>query len=368
MSNLATNQVHVVPRNAIPPIHSVAQGGEVHELGELRDFRWNEQLRSFMPAESRFSVSWVRLEHEEVLQVHVHPIHSMMIFYSGSGTMLGDLNRAVAKNDVVVVPAGCQHGFVGGPEGLFGLSIQFGEGLYTKPEEPRVLFMDGEHTLESLLAYNEERVQQFARGRVFELLTDGTLDDPCKRKLYLDALQIWVDGNQTLLFSRQATCLDPTYKDVFFRHMQEELGHDVLHKQRSEGERATESRMRDPVMEAVTNWFAYQMYVLDNSEKTAIIHLVIENASSVYHARAMPALSKYISQEYFDVHVENDDEHAAMGIELLRHESPRSYARLQQIVGEAWDMIGMMTDRLVELTRSDDWLRASSGSDVDATL
>jgi quercetin dioxygenase-like cupin family protein len=343
---------HVISRDAIPPLHSVLQGGEVHELGELRDFRWNDQLRSFMPAASQFSVSWVRLKHGEVLQPHVHPIPSMMVFYAGSGRMLGDLSRPVAKEDVVVVPAGCSHGFVGGPDGLSGLSIQFGEGLYTNPEKPRVLFVDGEHTLDTLLTYNEKRVREFGQRPIFDLLADGTLADPVRRKVYLDALQIWVDGNQSLLFSRQATCADPTYSKVFLRHMQEELGHDVLHKQRGEGERAGEARMRDAVLEAITNWFAYQMYVLDNAEKTAVIHLVIENASAVYHARAMPVLSRYISQEYFDVHVEADDVHAAMGIELLRSESSATYARLQQIVGEAWDMIGAMTDRLVELTRA----------------
>lgn len=345
-------QVHVISRDAIPPLHSVLQGGELHELGELRDFRWNDQLRSFMPAASQFSVSWVRLKHGEVLQPHVHPIHSMMVFYAGSGRMLGDLDRPVAKEDVVVVPAGCAHGFVGGPEGLSGLSIQFGEGLYTNPEKPRVLFVDGEHTLDTLLAYNERRVREFTGRPIFELLADGTLADPARRKVYLDALQIWVDGNQSLLFSRQATCMDPAYSRTFLRHMQEELGHDVLHKARGEGEHAGDPRLRDPVMEAVTNWFAYQMYVLDNAEKTAIIHLVIENASAVYHARAMPVLSRYISQEYFDVHVEADDVHAAMGVELLRNESSATYARLQRVVGEAWDMIGAMTDRLVELTRA----------------
>src|SRR5262245_49357286 len=93
-------QIHVIPRNSIAPIRQVEQGGELHELGELRDFRWNDQLRSFMP--SRFSVSWVRLEEGEVLEPHVHPILSMMVFYEGSGEILGDLRRPVAKDDVVV--------------------------------------------------------------------------------------------------------------------------------------------------------------------------------------------------------------------------------------------------------------------------
>jgi hypothetical protein len=333
--------ISVVSRDAIPPISSVNQDGEVHQLGELRDFRWNDKLRNFMPDSSAFSVSWVRLGPGEVL------------FYEGSGQLLGDLARPVAADDVVLVPGGCLHGFVGGPDGLAALSIQFGEGLYTSPEKPRVMFADSDNTLAGLLAYNEERIKRFLERPIFTLLADGTLEDARKRKAYNDALQIWVDGNQLLLLSRQATCVDPAYQGVFLKHMNEEIGHDLLHKERPESERiAADPAPRDSIIEAIANWFTYQMFVLDNAEKAAIIHLVIENASSVYHRHARPALAKYVNNYYFDVHVDADAEHAAMGVELLKNQSARGYARLRRIVGEAWDMIEAMTDRLVEITRA----------------
>jgi hypothetical protein len=59
-----------------------------------------------------------------------------------------------------------------------------------------------------------------------------------------------------------------------------------------------------------------------------------------------------VNNYYFDVHVDADAEHAAMGVELLKNQSARGYARLRRIVGEAWDMIEAMTDRLVEITRA----------------
>jgi hypothetical protein len=213
-----------------------------------------------------------------------------------------------------------------------------------------VLFAHEEDSLAGLLAHNEERRKAFEQRAIFELLADGTLDDAEKRKVYNDTLQIWVDGNQALLYSRQASCVDPAYQRVFSKHMAEEIGHDAMHRER-EGMESEEGKARDAVMEAVTNWFTYQMYVLDNAEKAAIIHLVIENASATYHAAARPALSKYMNDEYFGVHVDNDDEHARMGQELLRDETPRGYARLRKVVDEAWDMIGAMTDRVTELTR-----------------
>jgi mannose-6-phosphate isomerase-like protein (cupin superfamily) len=346
------DEIQVISRNAIPPIQSVETGGALHELGELRDFRWNDKLRDFMPSAARFSVSWVRLGPGEVLEPHVHPIQSLMVFYAGSGEMLGDAQRSLAKDDVVVVPAGCAHGFVGGPQGLFALSIQFGEGLYTALEKPRVVFTEEQQGLPALLAYNKKRLAEFEKRPLFDLLADGTLDDPKRRKIYLDALQTWVDGNQALLFARQANCIDPKFSSVFLTHMQEEMGHDALHKDRADGILPSESQSRDALMEAITNFFTYQMYVLDNAEKAAVIHLVIENASIAYHTRATPALAKYVNDEYFDVHLENDADHAAMGEELVRDMAPRDYARLHEVVGEAWDMIGAMTDRLVELTRA----------------
>lgn len=134
------DRIQVVKRGTIPPITSVEQDGEVHLLGELRDFRWSDRLREFMPDPEQLSVSWVVLKSGETLQTHVHPIQSMMVVYEGSGEMLGDLERPIARGDVIVVPAGRRHGFTGGAAGLHALSIQFGAGLYTAPEKPRVVF------------------------------------------------------------------------------------------------------------------------------------------------------------------------------------------------------------------------------------
>lgn len=341
--------IEVVSREDIRALHTVMEGGKTYALGELRDLRWHDQLKDFLGV-APLSIGWVRLLAGEVLHEHRHPIQSLMVFYRGSGEMLGDVRRPLSAGDVVVVPPGREHGFVGGPEGLYGLSIQFGAGLYTVPEAPRVVFSD-ETALRELLAFNQDKLSEFLRRPIFRLLSDGTLNDPKKRKAYLEHLQIWVDGNQTLLFSRQATSVDPKYAAVFLQHLREEIGHEAMHADRAEAA-PTDERPRDAVMEAITDWFAHQMYLLDNAEKAAIIHLVIENASSAYHRQARPVLSQHINDEYFDVHVEADAAHAALGEQLLRDATPEECHRLAKIIGEAWDMLGAMTDRLVEITRA----------------
>src|SRR3954471_12839779 len=127
-------EIRIINREVIPLIQEVEQGGGVHELGELRDFRWSEQLRAFMPDAAEFSISWVQLDPDEILEPHTHPIQTMLVISGGSGKVIGDLRLPLKKGDIVVVPAGCAHGFVGGPERLSGLSIQFGEGLYSDPK------------------------------------------------------------------------------------------------------------------------------------------------------------------------------------------------------------------------------------------
>ena len=131
--------------------HERRGGGITHNLGELRDFSWSEPLKSFMRDDSGFSASWVQLAHEEVLDPHTHPVLSMMVFYAGAGELIGDLQRPLVGDEVVVVPPGCLHGFIGGAPGLYALSIQFAQGLYTSPAKPRVVFSKADESLGGLL-------------------------------------------------------------------------------------------------------------------------------------------------------------------------------------------------------------------------
>jgi mannose-6-phosphate isomerase-like protein (cupin superfamily) len=350
-------QIQVISRNAIPPIQAVDQGGKVHDLGELRDFRWNDRLRNFMPESSRFSVSWVRLGHGEVLEPHVHPIHSMMVFYRGSGEMLGDLKRQVAKDDVVVVPAGCTHGFVGGPQGLYALSIQFGEGLYTAPDKPRVLFTGVDDSLGALLAHNEKRSAEFAEHPLFALLSDGTLNDESKRSAYLHGLGTWLDGNQSLLVACHASCVDPAYRQTFLKQLSVALESDTGAFQ----SHVSEGRATDTAIEAIVSWFAYQMYVLDNAEKAALVHLVIGSASDTYHAAAKNALGCH--GEQLGLHLKAGGSLEQNQLEtLLGTESSKGYARLREIVDEGWNMVGALADRFVEVTRAAPASAARAGS------
>ncbi len=344
------NRVKIIKRAEIPALTQIERDGKMENLPEVRDFRWAANLKDFLPHEDVVSFSWVKIDAGEIHHTHEHSVESMIIVYRGKGQITGQMQGPVEEGDVIAIPPGCAHGFIGGePEGFFALSIQFGKGLYTEPESARVTFLNDKTSLESLLAFNEIQKEKFFQTRFIKVLTDGTLKNPNKRQRYLDALQIWSDKNQDLLYTRQATCADPKFIDMFLEHLNEEVGHDRMHADRGEKIVEANKLTEDPIIEALAGWFIQQMYVLDNIEKTALIHMVIENASHTYHKTARPVLAQSVNDEYFQVH-EADTEHAEMGLRLLKHLSAEQYKRLHLIVDKGWKMINAMGERVCELT------------------
>lgn len=337
------NDVQIIKRAAIPAITSIEEAGEVHQLGELRDFSWSEPLKTFLGSGSGFSASWVQLAHEEVLKPHTHPVLSMMVFYAGAGQMIGDLSQPLGGDEVVVVPAGCLHGFVGGPPGLYALSIQFAGGLYSTPERPRVVFSRDEESLARLLELSQRRAQSFRTKPMFELLGSGTLASASKRRAFLEALRVWLDGMETLSVSRYASCNDPLFQPAFREHL-------LTFIEPGKARVSTGGSKRDPALEALTHWFSHQMYVLDNAEKTAIVCLVVDKVNALLRSGVARAWGEPLAGELFGALGRDGDAALARGVELLAHGTPAMYARWLELVAEAWDMADTVTERVAAVT------------------
>lgn len=338
-------EVEIVKRDTIPPIQGSIDSSLLDTYGELRDFRWNDRLREFMPAPARFSVSWVRLSPGQTLHSLVHRAHSLMVVYAGGGEMLGDVRREITKDDVVVLPAGGRHGFVGGRDGLCAVSIALGDGLEPLLE-PREQAVITPHNLERLLAYNEVRLREFQQRAIFDALGDGTLDDARRRSTYLWGLKTWRDGVSAALLARRASCAEPSFQRLFseeFRHFTSERDDDDVD--------SAPIRRGDATLIATADWFVHQMVVLDNAEKAALGELVVKAASLAYQRKAISVLSGHSIDAgrngYRDFH------RASLPNDLLQGLSPRRYERLERIVGEGWDMLGALTDRIVELARTE---------------
>lgn len=328
-------QITIVKRDTIPPLQA-ADAARGAGAGELRDFRWHEDLRAFMPGASELSVSWLRLEPGERLPPRAASGDSLIIVYDGSADILGDVNRAVAAEDVVVIPRGGKHGFVGGPQGLHALSIQLGPtSQRLEPDVPAPA-----NTLEGLLAYNAARLEEFGGRAIFELGSDGSLDDPERHATYRDALELWLSRSSALSLMRAAASADAQYAPSFLAQLVEELNRGVLVDPALA--RLSPGAARDPILIALADWFTRQMYVLDNIEKVALVDLVVASANAALGRR----------DEGGRVWALGHAERAAETSLLLRGAAPHTYARLRALLSEAWDMVGAMTDRVVALTRA----------------
>jgi mannose-6-phosphate isomerase-like protein (cupin superfamily) len=329
-------EIRIVHRDVIPRIQEVEQGGAVHVLGELRDFRWSEALRDFMPDAEQFAISWVELGPDEVLQPHTHPIQTMLVISGGSGRMLGDLCRPLTKGDIVVVPPGCAHGFAGGPDRLSGLSIQFGQGLYADPERAHVVFSGDGSPFEITAQYNASRLEEYLRSPIFELLASGELHRTTKRRVHLDLMRGWLAGYRRALIAFQASSRSDALSldDVALD------GASIV----------TAPDDGDVVLEAFADWFSYRMYVLDAHEKAAVLHLVLGQATEAYFRRSVSVVGESDVSCALDRLVGSG--RVEQSLKGLRTQTVGAHVRLRRILGEAWDMLRAMNDRMVTLTRA----------------
>lgn len=342
-----TVEIQIVKRDSVPALREVVVDGVKHDIGEVRDLRGSEELRRFMPDASLISVSWAKLAPHRTHEPHVHPIQSMMVIFSGAGELIGQVRRPIQEGDVVVVPAGCEHGFIAGSAGLAALSIQFGDPLYTADGKPRAVFsqQESEHGFQDLLRYNESRSIEFASHPLITLLHDGTLDDPRQRSAYRRSMRDWKAILSNLLLWRQASCTSELYRIAFW----EDVANEKLLGTSPAGP------PEDVVLAAIDSWFSYQMLSVDDLDKAAISYLVIENARAQYHRALVKAARPEPSSppsNYPDASI--SEERMERRLSLFRGQAPQTYTRLRTIVGEAWDMVNAMGDRVVALTMSVD--------------
>jgi hypothetical protein len=203
---------------------------------------------------------------------------------------------------------------------------------------------DGE-SVPTLLAYNTAMLEQHKQLRCFQFFTDGTLDDPVKREVFLACLQALARHFQIVMFMRQAHCADERFGSLFMRHLREEIGHDEVLRQ----DRGRSDDVWDPVIEAVGAWFASRMSMLDNLEKMAVVHLVLESSGAHMGALSKKTMPRYGSAKYFQLHDEVDDSHVSVAIEPLQNQSPEALARLRVVVGQAWQMMNTWGDRVASI-------------------
>lgn len=345
----------VISRHDLPEIRTVIKDGQEYNLGSHQDFRNHPALKSFMERIDQFSISWTHLGPNETLPVHVHDTKSMVVVCKGQGKLIGQTQRLLREGDIVIIPEHTEHGFVGiGDDGIRTLSIQFEQNsLYARGHEARVNFVGNilvtkpaqVSSLETLKLYNKSKLEAHLKTRFFEMLTDATYDNVAKRQIFLDCLQYWSSTFQDIIMLRKFTSRNKAFLDIADKHLAEEIGHDKLLQKRD-----TMNPVTDPVLHAMAQWWPLQMMVLDNLEKTVLMHLILETSGSEFHKIAnQKVLRDQVKSDYFQIHEECDEDHSALADHILIGQPSSTYSELARTLESGWDMLDAMLDRIVFL-------------------
>lgn len=355
LPNKELTNVVVIGRDNIRAITSVTVDGQMHQLGEHRDFRRHATLKHFLPEEGRHSFSWVQLRDGEILDNHEHPTKSMILVCRGSARLTGDAEQLLTEGDVICVPAGKKHGFrtVSGEE-FHGLSIQFeGGGLYENEIQPRVKFLGAVNgPYAELDKVNESLLKEHSRNSLFRLFdTDILRNDEVRRMRFMESLYVWSRYFQKMLFARQAFCADESLLPLYADHLRDEFGHDELLKNQYN----LSGEAYDPLLEAASLWFINKMLSADEAEKIVIIHMVIESSGHLFGeaTKALFAPTQLQDDSYFDVHAEADEDHSAIGRPYLQRLAPDAFPKLIQTCRQAWEQMENVHERIAVMTMAD---------------
>lgn len=346
----------VISRDEVPAMTKIVVDGREHDLGILKHWRKEGHLNAVLPRNLDVSLAWVRLEKGQVLETHIHPVDSLVVCCEGAVGSMGDLEAQLGEGDIIVIPAGYKHGFVGaGENGFWGLSIQFESlALYEDLDSPLVTFLEpesrGDVQLDAvtlLLQKNDHFTRQFASHRIFEMMRDGYFTDPAHRTKFLNLLQIWSNLFQKMLFCRAAFTDNSKFSTLARTHLDDEFGHDMALR-----ERADYKPVWDPILDATGHWFVTKMLSSDDAEKTVLIHLVLESAANIFYARFKNiANGNEGATAHFDPHCGDavDVKHIKMGLDALRQVSLKDHGSLMEAQIRGWLMFNALFDRMADI-------------------
>ena len=200
-------------------------------------------------------------------------------------------------------------------------------------------------SFEYLLKKNQYYVEKYNENMLMKFIYGNQTSNTEMRRRLLDGIQVFSNYFQKVVALRNVFSETPKFCEVTEEHLAEELGHNLaLMKDRGNRDCAW-----DAVLDATSAWFTWKMFVLNDEEKTVLIHLVLETSANVFFRQAHKVMSHYGETNYFKIHSEADDKHEQMGKVLLKNLSQEKYARLLEVQKQGWDMLNAMCKRIAEL-------------------
>lgn len=209
--------------------------------------------------------------------------------------------------------------------------------------------MNNNKNLSDIIEINRAYALEFTTSPLLSLIQATTMDNARSRARMLDCIQVFSNYFQKTVMLRAVLNDDNKYIKIAQEHLAEEFGHDIslMH------DRNDKQPTWDPMLDACSAWFSWKMITLDNSEKTLLVHLVLEESANIFFIKANEVMVKYKETDYFKIHAEVDDHHASMGLSLLKNLTNDEYANLLTVQQQGWDVLNAVCKRIAELTTKD---------------
>lgn len=227
------------------------------------------------------------------------------------------------------------------------LSVKIGYYFHRK----RSVMSNTTHHLEALLKTNQTHTDAFKENPLMRLIASPAMQAAHNRVRLLDCIQVFSNYFQKTVMLRAVLNDNNRYVPIVRAHLVEEFGHDValMH------DRKDREPIWDPILEACSCWFSWQMLSLDNSEKTVLVHMVLEASAHLFFIKAHHVMRQYAETDYFKIHADVDEHHETMGLELLTGLRDVDYQRLSEIQQQGWDMLNAACRRMAELTQTQEY-------------
>lgn len=202
-----------------------------------------------------------------------------------------------------------------------------------------------ECSLEYILKKNQNYVEKYNENMLMGFIRGEQMSNSEMRKRLLDCIQVFSNYFQKVVMLRNVFSEVPRFCIVAQEHLAEEYGHDLALRK----DRKHRPCVWDAILDATSAWFTWKMLVLDNEEKTVLIHLVLETSANVFFREAHKVVGQYGETDYFETHSEADEKHEKMGHVLLENLSPEKYARLLDVQKQGWDVLNAACRRIAEI-------------------
>jgi hypothetical protein len=205
-------------------------------------------------------------------------------------------------------------------------------------------------TASALFARNKQFVREYQTSPLMQLIRSKKVAQKLVRSEILNCIQTFSNYFQKAVMLRYVTTEHRSAALVAAQHLDEEFKHNEALAR----DRGNQEPKWDPVLEATSCWFAWKMLTLDNVEKTVLMHLVLEASADIFFCEADKVMKKYSETDYFSIHAELDEQHAAMGERLLSKLSEAEYIRLGETLEMGWMMLTVACNRIATLAQDRD--------------